>query len=89
VDGADAKVALKVVDRASIVAALAYSVDSSTDWHAVLPSDSIADSPDESYDFTIPRLAAGAHQIMLRALDSHGNPAYESINLTVEKDAAK
>jgi hypothetical protein len=89
VEGTDVKVSLKVVDRTSVVAALSYSVDSSTDWHAVLPSDSIADSPEESYEFTVPHLAAGAHQIMLRALDSHGNPGYESINLTIEKDAAK
>jgi hypothetical protein len=30
------------------VAQLDYAVDSATDWQAVLPSDSIADSPDEA-----------------------------------------
>jgi hypothetical protein len=60
-------------------------VDSSSDWQTVLPSDSIADSPEESFRFTIPGLSPGQHQVMLRALDKRGNPAFQSMSVTVEK----
>ena len=34
------------------VASLDYSIDSNADWQSVLPVDKIADSPEETYDFT-------------------------------------
>jgi outer membrane protein assembly factor BamB len=85
VDGVSAKLSLKVVDQTSAVARLEYSTDSSGTWQSVLPSDSIADSPEEAYELVVPGLSAGAHQIMLRATDSKGNRAFESVNVTVEK----
>jgi hypothetical protein len=85
VAGADATIKLNVVDRATTVARLEYSVDSSEQWQTVLPSDNIADSPQEAYDFVIKDLPAGAHQIALRASDSEGNRAFESVSVTVER----
>ena len=84
-DGRDVKVEMKVVDRTGVVASASYAVDSSSDWQAVLPSDNIADSPEESFRFTIPGLAPGTHQLMLRALDKRGNPAFQSVSVTIEK----
>jgi hypothetical protein len=85
VNGRDATVEMKVVDRTGVIAAAAYAVDSSSDWQAALPSDSIADSPEESFRITVPGLTPGQHQIMLRALDQRGNPAFESVSVTIER----
>ena len=83
--GRDVTVEMKVVDRTGVIASASYAVDSASDWQTVLPSDSIADSPEESFRFTIPGLTPGQHQIMLRALDKRGNPAFESVAVTIEK----
>jgi hypothetical protein len=83
--GRDVTVEMKVVDRTGVVTSASYAVDSSSDWQTVLPSDSIADSPEESFRFTIPGLSPGQHQVMLRALDKRGNPAFQSMSVTVEK----
>jgi hypothetical protein len=88
VDGAAAKISLRVVDRTSTVAMLDYAVDSSTDWQAVLPSDTIADSPEEAYAFTVPALQPGPHQITLRAADAHGNRAFQTVTVTVAPPTA-
>jgi hypothetical protein len=77
------------VDRTTTVASFEYSVDSGADWQAVLPSDNIFDGPEEKVDFTIPRLAAGAHQITLRAGDAKGNHAYETVFVNIEAQAGK
>jgi hypothetical protein len=87
--GNSAQVDARVVDRTTTVAKLEYAVDSNDDWQSVLPSDKIADSPDEAYSFTIPSLASGAHQITLRASDSHGNQAFETVQVTIEAPTAK
>src|SRR5206468_3712302 len=49
--GNDVKIDLTVVDRTSTVAGVDYSVDSRTDWQAVVPSDNIFDSPSETVGF--------------------------------------
>jgi hypothetical protein len=85
VDGRDVKVEMKVVDRTGVIASASYAIDSSADWQTVLPSDNIADSPEESFRFTIPGLTPGQHQVMLRALDKRGNPAFESVSVTIEE----
>jgi hypothetical protein len=84
VEGKAAQVEAKIVDRTSIVAKVEYAVDSKDEWQAVSASDTIFDSPEEAVNFTIDGLAAGAHQIMLRASDAHGNPAYETVAVTIE-----
>jgi hypothetical protein len=88
VDGAAAKVSLRAADRTSTVASLDYAVDSSTDWQAVLPSDNIADSPEEAYAFTVPALQPGPHQITVRAADAHGNRAFQTVTVTVPPPTA-
>ena len=87
-NGPAVDVGLKVIDRSSIVAAVDYSVNSAKGWQAVLPSDNIFDSPDESVSFSVPGLPAGNHQITVRATDAKGNQAFESVFVTVEGPAA-
>jgi hypothetical protein len=45
----------------------------------------MADSPEETYDFVIGGLGAGDHQVTLRATDSHGNQAFESVTVSIAK----
>ena len=85
VGGRDVNVEMKVVDRTGVIASASYAVDSGADWQTVLPSDNIADSPEESFRFTIPGLPPGQHQVMLRAMDKRGNAAFESLSVTIEK----
>jgi hypothetical protein len=78
-----AHVSLRVVDRSGTVASADYAVDSSRDWQAFLPSDTIWDSPEETASFDVAGLTPGAHQIAVRAADSSGNVAYETAYVTV------
>ena len=87
--GNAAEIALTVVDRATTVASLEYAVNSQDDWQTVLPVDKIADSPEEAYRFAVTGLAGGAHQIALRARDAHGNPAHESVAITIDPATAQ
>lgn len=80
------EIELRAVDRTSIVSGLAYSVNSAVDWQQVLPLDNIADSPQEAYRFTVPNLSPGVNQITVRATDSPGNAAFETVNVTIRTD---
>jgi len=84
VQGKSAHIEAKIIDRTSIVAKVEYALDSKDEWQAVNASDTIFDSPEEAVNFTIDGLAAGVHQIMLRASDAHNNPAYETVTVTIE-----
>jgi hypothetical protein len=84
----EAKIQAHVVDVTSTVAALAFSIDSADDWQAVLPVDTIADSPEETYSFVVGGLSAGSHQVTLRATDSQGNQSYTTVTVTAEAPPA-
>ena len=73
----------RIVDRTSRVAGAAVAINSKDDWQAVPASDSIFDSPEEGVVCTIDNLAAGPHQIVLRASDDFGNQAYETVQVTI------
>ncbi len=81
------KVEARITDNLSAVSAVQYSVDSNDEWQAVSASDSIFDSMEEAVVFTVDALSAGAHQITVRAIDDHGNQAFEAIPVTVEGPA--
>ena len=89
VKGTALTIAAKAVDRTSIVSAIDYAVDSNSDWQMVLPSNKMFDSPEESVNFTIRGLSAGAHQITLRATDGRGNQAFETVLVTIEAPTAE
>jgi hypothetical protein len=87
--GGSVHISATVVDRTTTVASFEYSVDSTGDWQAVLPSDNIFDGPEERVDFTIGKLGPGAHQITLRGGDAKGNYAYETVLVNIEAQAGK
>ena len=69
---------------ASRIADIHYSVDSATEWTAVLPTDGMADSPREPFAFTTKKLEKGAHRVAVRVRDAFGNTAHAAITVTVE-----
>ncbi len=87
--GTNAHISAKIVDKTSTVASMEYSIDSGSDWQAVLSSDNIFDGPEETVDFSIPKLTVGQHQITLRAADAKGNHAYETVFVNIEAQAGK
>jgi WD40 repeat protein len=76
-------VSFMAVDRTSTLASFEYAVDSADDWQAVLPSDNIADGPEESVSFTATGLPAGPHQVAVRAIDARGNRSTATTLVTV------
>jgi hypothetical protein len=84
-EGKIARVQAGIMDRASTVASVEYALDSRTEWQTVPASDKIFDSPEEAVSFSVEGLTPGAHQIALRATDSQGNQAFETVQVTVEK----
>ncbi len=89
VKGSAVTIEAKAVDRTSIVSAIDYAVDSNSDWQMVLPSNKMFDSPEESVNFTVRGLSAGAHQITLRATDAKGNQTFETVLVTIEAPTAE
>ena len=87
--GSDVRVKFDAFDRTSTLAGFAWAVDSSEDWQAVLPSDKIADSPEEHLDFAIPKLKPGQHQIAVRATDAKGNSAMATVAVTIDAPSTK
>jgi hypothetical protein len=85
--GNGATISFDAVDRTSTLATFEYSVDSSQDWQAVLPSDNIADGPEESVSFTATGLSGGPHQVAVRATDAQGNRTTRTILVTVNATA--
>ncbi len=81
-DGAE--ISLRVVDRTGTVAGVDYAVDARDDWQAAYSSDMLYDSPDETVKFVVTKLAAGPHQVTIRAADAAGNTAYETLIITVQ-----
>ncbi len=89
ITGNSVRVDATLADRTSTVAGCEYAVDSHDDWQDVAPSDSIYDSPAETVSFVVDKLSPGAHVVMLRATDDHGNQSFESVPVNIPGDASK
>jgi len=61
-----------VVDAASPIKRLEYSVDGER-WWELHPVDGIADSPEETFSIPLDGLAGGTHLVVVRATDQLGN----------------
>jgi hypothetical protein len=83
VTGKDAQISFRAQDQTSTIASAEYTVDSSDDWQSVLPVDGIFDSPSESVVLNIKDLTVGQHQVTIRATDSCGNQAMQSLVVNV------
>jgi WD40 repeat protein len=84
----EVRIQADAIDRSTTLAAFAYTVDSSDEWQTVLPSDKIADGPEEKLDFSIKDLKPGPHQVTVRATDARGNQTMQTIPVTVDSPAA-
>ncbi|MEA2708409.1 MAG: hypothetical protein QOF78_1010 [Phycisphaerales bacterium] len=84
----EVRIQADAVDRSTTLAAFAYAVDSADEWQTVLPSDMIADGPEEKLDFSIKELKPGPHQVTVRATDARGNQTMQTIPVTVDSPAA-
>jgi hypothetical protein len=85
VNGNSVTVTLRAVDRTGTIAAVDYSVDSSQDWQAATPSDTMFDSPEAAATLTAAKLSPGPHEIAIRVTDNRGNQAYQSVLVTIDK----
>jgi hypothetical protein len=85
VNGTSATINLRAVDRTGTIAAVDYAVDSSQDWQAATPSDTMFDSPESAATLTAAHLSPGEHEIAIRVTDNRGNQAFQSVLVTVEK----
>ncbi|HEX4055896.1 MAG TPA: hypothetical protein VHX86_16655 [Tepidisphaeraceae bacterium] len=89
VTGEVASISLRAQDRTSIVAGVEYTVDSGDEWQMVLPVGGIFDGPDEIVKFTLRGLTVGAHQVTIRATDSRGNQALQTVLFRIESATAR
>ncbi len=87
VAGSSVTVTLRAVDATSTVTAIDYAVDSSGDWQAATPSDTMFDSPSAAATLTAGGLSPGPHTIAVRATDARGNQAFQNVYATVEAAA--
>jgi hypothetical protein len=85
VKGTAATVKLRAVSTNGTIAAVDYAVDSSQDWQAATPSDTMFDSPDSAATLTAVKLSPGEHEIAIRVTDNRGNQAFANVFVTIEK----
>ena len=86
--GNDANISLRVQDQTSTIAGVEYALDSNDQWQTVLPVDGIFDSLSELVKFPLKGLSPGEHQVAIRATDSRGNQAMQSIVINVHSATA-
>ena len=84
VTDSDVKIDLRAVDQTSAIESVEYTVDSSTDWQTVLPVDNIFDDKSEHVVFTVKSLSGGDHQVTVRATDSRGNQALQTVLVKID-----
>ena len=85
IKGTSATITLRAVDRTGTIAAVDYAVDSSQDWQAATPSDTMFDSPESAATLTAANLSPGPHEVAIRVSDNRGNQAFQSVIVTIEK----
>jgi hypothetical protein len=85
VKGTSVIIDLRAVDRIGTIAAVDYAVDSSQDWQAATPSDTMFDSPESAATLTAEKLSPGPHEIAIRVTDNRGNQGFTNVLVTIEK----
>ena len=74
------------MDRTGTIAAVDYAVDSSQDWQAATPSDTMFDSPESAATLTAVKICPPVRTKLRSALsDNRGNQAFQSVIVTIEK----
>jgi hypothetical protein len=93
IEGDKIHVTFRAVDTFSVIDQAEYSIDAG-DWQQIEPVGQIADSKNESYDFTIPvpvntaadgstSTSAGEHTIIVRAYDRFDNVGTGKVTVNV------
>lgn len=72
VQGKKVEVQFSVKVTTGRIASAEFSLDGG-EWYLLFPTDGIADSVQEDYQFTTPDLSTGEHVIGLRSTDANGN----------------
>ena len=79
-----AKIELAISDEFSMMASLAFTVDSSKDWISTLPDDLVFDTKNEEFTILANDLESGDHLLCIKASDDAGNTIYKSFYVTIE-----
>jgi len=82
-------ISLQAADKTSTVANVEYTLDSGDEWQSVLPVGGIFDSPSEEVKFSLKGLTVGGHQATIRATDSRGNQALQTVVFKIESASAR
>ncbi len=83
------EISLVATDKTSTVGNVEYVVDSGDEWQSVLPVGGIFDSPTETVKFSLKGLTVGGHQATIRATDSRGNLALQTVVFKIESASAR
>jgi hypothetical protein len=83
--GGEAEVRFTARDAMSRLTEAAWSVDSSTDWSVLAPTDGVFDGKQKEFRFTVRKLAPGPHRLAIRVADDEQNVAHAAQVLTIEK----
>jgi hypothetical protein len=79
------EVLVKARDAASRIVEAAYTVDSSTEWHVLAPTDRLFDSSEEQFRFKAAGLSEGPHRLAVRVSDQAGNTGHASRTVQAPK----
>lgn len=81
---ASATLSAMIVDRLSIISALAISVDGGQ-WRPVAPLDGILDEKEEELRVVLQTLGPGRHTVSLRAVNAAGNETVQQQTISLDK----
>lgn len=89
IEGNRAIITGKAADAASTISEVRIQIGTSQDWQLAAASDKIFDSPSEEFRATTRPLPAGTHRITIKAVDSAGNTAFDTVVVQVSADEGK
>jgi hypothetical protein len=83
--GGEVEVKFAAHDATSRLADAAYTIDSATDWHPIVPTDGIFDGRAKEFRFTLHKLSPGPHRVAVRVSDEAQNIGHAAQALIVDK----
>ena len=73
-----------VEDNLSTFAAVSYTVDSGSNWTAVMPNDGVFDTTKEDIKIKLSDLAVGRHVLAVKMTDTAGNTGYKTFDFEIK-----
>ena len=83
--GGEAEVRFAARDAMSRLTEAAWSVDSSTDWNVLAPTDGLFDAREKEFRFTMRKLGPGPHRLAVRVADAEQNVGHAAQAFIIEK----